>query len=64
MLFSYQNFKLFPILVSTYVCQLCALLMPRLELQLVIMMTWICLHFCFQDKRPFFVFFYSNYVPY
>ena len=32
----------------TQVCQLCALLMPRLELQLIIMMTWICLHFCFQ----------------
>ena len=23
-------------------------LIPRLNLQLVIMMTWICLHFCFQ----------------
>ena len=27
---------------------ICALLMPRLELQLIVMMTWICLHFCFQ----------------
>ena len=26
-------------------CQLCALLMPRLELPLIILMTWICLHF-------------------
>ena len=32
----------------SHLCQLCALLMPRLELQLIIMMTWICLHFCFQ----------------
>ena len=28
--------------------QLSALLMPRLELPLIILMTWICLHFCFQ----------------
>ena len=28
--------------------RLSALLMPRLELPLIILMTWICLHFCFQ----------------
>ena len=47
----YENvshfFDLFTIWKENWqpVCQLCALLMPRLELPLIILMTWICLHF-------------------
>ena len=28
--------------------QISALLIPRLDLLLIILMTWFCLHFCFQ----------------
>ena len=34
--------------MSTLVYQISTTLSSRLDLQLVIMMTWICLHFCFQ----------------
>ena len=44
---SQRILKKFPKQNPQPLCQFCALLMPLLELQLIIM-TWICLRFCFQ----------------